>query len=142
MLTLESSSKIPNRMQIVIQLMLIVPYQIRVIREAANNENNGVSTANPGTTGTLLVNLVCACPPITFTITINGNNPHPPSFSLTDGSSQLVIMDPGNFRILALPTPFSFGFQPSLSGDCIQTGPFVTTGTINAGQQLACTITD
>ena len=129
-------------MQIVIQLMLIVPYQIRVIREAANNENNGVSTANPGTTGTLLVNLVCACPPITFTITINGNNPHPPSFSLTDGSSQLVIMDPGNFRILALPTPFSFGFQPSLSGDCIQTGPFVTTGSINAGQQLACTITD
>ena len=73
--------------------MLIVPYQILVIKEAANNVNDGVprTTVNRETTGTLLINEACLgdsrrCSFIHFNITITGNNPKPSSFSFTNSA--------------------------------------------------------
>ena len=101
----------------------------------------------PPTPGTLLIEKFCApeiggeCPGGgAFSVEVTGNNAQPTNFLLGHGDSQLVTLDPGPFSILeGVPGP---DFVPQFSGDCEQTAPGSeeATGTINAGQQLTCTI--
>jgi len=114
---------------------------ISVINEFVSN---GVSktASNPETTGTLLVSKDCIrlrsgnCLN-TFNVQITGNNPQPSSFSISDPQNQTVTLGPGSFTVSEVPVA---GFQVSFTGHCLQTGPFVATGTISAGQHLTCII--
>jgi hypothetical protein len=84
----------------------------------------------------------CSNPQPRFSIQITGNNPHPSTFIITGDSSQLVTLGPGTFTIVESAT-FTI-FNPTFSGDCMQTAPGSTeaTGTISVGQHLTCTITN
>jgi|SRR5690348_326818 hypothetical protein len=73
----------------------------------------------------------------TFNVQITGNNPQPSSFSISDSQNQTVTLAPGSFTVSEVPVA---GFQVSFTGHCLQTGPFVATGTISAGQHLTCII--
>jgi hypothetical protein len=124
-------------------------------QRAANNVNNGVTTAVPTAakpTGTLLINQVCRggqmvvfC--VGVDITVNGNNPRPSSFSFGSIGSQLVTLGPGSFQITETINPIQafVGFRTEMiTGDC--TGGNISrtqaqlTGTISAGQHLTCNI--
>ncbi len=63
------------------------------------------------------------------------DNPQPSSLALRGGESQLVTLDPGNYKITSVSTRDNV-----FSGDCIQTNGFQATGTISAGQHLTCTV--
>jgi hypothetical protein len=96
--------------------------------------------------GVLLVNKVCVIPSSgtcqdSFSIRVTGNNPNPSSFPLSNGNSQAVGLKSGAFTITEDSTP---GFTTSFSGDCMQSSSNSkeATGTIAAGQHLACTITN
>jgi hypothetical protein len=82
------------------------------------------------------------CTVITFSITVTGNNPQPPSFNLGDGESKAVTLGPGNFDVRE-SVPSGFG-APTFAGSCAQ--PFQdahdAVGTISAGQTLTCTISN
>ena len=101
-------------------------------------------TGEPPEGGTLLIEKICfgggECR-IPFGIRVIGNNPQPDLFFLASGESQLVTLGPGPFSIQEGST---FGVTTFFSGDCDQTAPGSNeaTGTINAGQQLTCTITN
>jgi hypothetical protein len=105
-------------------------------------------TGEPPEEGTLLIEKICVpggreCQTETFGIRVIGNNPQPLGlFSLTSGESQLVTLGPGPFSIQEGST--AADFTTTFSGDCDQTAPGSNeaTGTINAGQQLTCTITN
>ena len=116
--------------------MQIVPYQIHVTRNAANNVNNGVpkTAVTPEITGTLLVKFVCNIPVCATAppsvIIIASANAQRDILTFTVSGSQLVTLDPGTFRILVLSAIGS-----DLSGDCD-----IGSNTIKAGQHLTCTI--
>ena len=100
------------------------------------------------TTGTLSVNKVCV-PPAgggpscqdSFNVQVSGNNPNPSTFSLTNGGIQSVALGSGTFTVTESSAP---GFTTSFSDDCTQSSsnPQEATGTIAAGQNLVCTITN
>jgi hypothetical protein len=100
------------------------------------------------TTGTLSVNKVCV-PPAgggpscqdSFNVQVSGNNPNPSTFSLTNGGIQSVALGSGTFTVTEGSTP---GFTTSFSDGCIpsSSNPQEATGTIAAGQNLVCTITN
>jgi archaellum component FlaG (FlaF/FlaG flagellin family) len=103
-------------------------------QSAANNVNNGVpkSAVTPETTGTLLVrfvcnNPICATARPSIVIIVSASTP-PVSLTFTVSGSQLVTLNPGDFRILVLSE-----IGQDRSGDC-------DIGTIKAGQHLTCTI--
>jgi hypothetical protein len=105
------------------------------------------SREEPETTGTLLVKkvVVCnvpvpICTPSFFSITVTDNNPQPSEFQGSENGT-LVTLGPGDFTV---EEGRRNGFTTSFSGDCKQTAPGSTaaTGTISAGQQLTCTITN
>jgi hypothetical protein len=102
-------------------------------------------TGEPPEGGTLLIEKICLPPGgecrLSFGIRVIGNNPQPSDlFFLASGESQLVTLGPGPFSIQEGPV---LGVT-TFSGDCDQTAPGSNeaTGTINAGQQLTCTITN
>ena len=68
--------------------------------------------------------------PSDFTITVDGNNPTPPSF---DGSSSgtTVTLEPGTYSVTENPMP---DYTSSSSNGC--------TGTVQAGETKQCTITN
>lgn len=118
-------------------------------QKTTNNVNNGVlrTTGTSETTGTLLVTEFCnfssqqPCPGTVFFWDITGDNPQPPSFSLSNGESQLITLGPGSF-VITLAGIFNFpGLQgnPIVTGDCLLQTDGIT-GTITAGQHLTCTI--
>jgi hypothetical protein len=120
-------------------------------QQSANNVNNGVpktggTSGNP--TGALLITKSCVASrggsctsPPTFNVQVTGNNPQPPSFSLTDAGSQSVTLGTGSFTVTEAAV---FGYSPSFSGDCMRSAPGSNqaTGTIIAGQQPTCDITN
>ena len=94
------------------------------------------------TTGTLVIEKICPeCAALqSFSIQVTGNNPQPPSVSLTNEQERSVILGPGNYTVTETPVS---GFQsPFFGGDCKQTakGSHEATGTISAGQTLRCII--
>jgi hypothetical protein len=103
------------------------------------NQTTGNQTGGGGTTpttGTLLVKKVevcfsTLCPVISdFTISVTGNNPTPPTFAASVNGT-LVTLGPGAFNVTETGPA---GFAVTLSADC--------TGTIVAGDQKTCTITN
>jgi hypothetical protein len=92
------------------------------------------------TTGTLLITKLCRNSCGHFLIKVTGNNPQPPSVSLTNEQEGSVILGPGNYTITE--TPQSVFLTPGFGGDCKRTAPgsHEATGTISAGQTLHCTI--
>jgi hypothetical protein len=120
-------------------------------QRTANNVNNGVprtSGAAAPNTGTLIVNKVCVtstgggtCPGNpSFGIQVIGTNSPPSSFSLPDGGSQAVTLAPGSFTVREA---IDSDFTPSFSGNCNgAAGSGEATGTIAAGEQQTCTITN
>jgi hypothetical protein len=108
------------------------------------SENEGATTT-PVTpaTGTLLVKKVVVCDlttkdriiricpkPEAFTITVTGNNPDPASFP-GSGTGTLVTLGVGPYSV---SEPNHGNFDVSFSADC--------TGTIAAGDQKTCTVTN
>jgi hypothetical protein len=98
---------------------------------------------NPG--GTLLVkkvvvcdvdgstDLVSLCPkPENFQIRLTGNNPNPSGLQPASGSGTLYTLGAGPYKVTEEELN---GFDVSFSGDC-------PTGTIAAGDQKTCTITN
>jgi hypothetical protein len=92
------------------------------------------------TTGTLLVKkvvlcsegiVVDGCQNQKFEITVTDTNPDPASFILGNGSTQLVTLGAGNYTV---NEPEHDGFDVTFSDDC--------SGTIAAGDQKTCTITN
>ena len=105
------------------------------------NQTTGNQTGGGGTTpttGTLLVKKVevcvlALCPVISdFTITVTGNNPTPSTFPASV-SGTLVTLGPGPVSVTETGLVVA-GFIVTLSADC--------TGTIVAGDQKTCTITN
>jgi hypothetical protein len=110
---------------------------------AGDQKTCTITNTQRPTTGTLLITKICTnCPPShPFSIQITvGNNPQPSTFTLTPGSSQLVTLGPGTFTIVESG---SLLVSATFSGDCTRVGSsFSATGTISAGQDLTCTITN
>jgi hypothetical protein len=80
------------------------------------------------------------CPGKTFSIQVTGTNPQPSSFSLTDGGSQIVTLGPGSFTVIETPR---VAFLSINGPDCsVLIEGVEATGTISAGQNLSCTITN
>ena len=91
-------------------------------------------------TGTVLVKKVCeeskkikvdGCENTKFQITVTGTNPDPASFTLGNGDTQLVTLGVGSYTVDETPPE---GFTVKFSDDC--------SGTIAAGDQKTCTITN
>jgi hypothetical protein len=77
--------------------------------------------------------VLAQCPVISdFTITVTGNNPTPPTFAASVNGT-LVTLGPGVFNVTETGLVVA-GFAVTLSADC--------TGTIVAGDQKTCTITN
>ncbi len=77
--------------------------------------------------------MLAQCPVISdFTITVTGNNPTPPTFAASVNGT-LVTLGPGAFNVTETGLVVA-GFTVTLSADC--------TGTIVAGDQKTCTITN
>jgi len=104
--------------------------------------SEGSQAGTPGT-GTLLVKKVVVCDlttkdriiricpkPEAFTITVTGNNPDPASFP-GSGTGTLVTLGVGPYSV---SEPNHGNFDVSFSADC--------TGTIAAGDQKTCTVTN
>jgi hypothetical protein len=91
-----------------------------------------VSGCTPGTAG---------CPdPKDFQITVSGVTASPSSFP-GDAGGTTVTVSPGTYTVSENTGPV----VPMFSGNCKQTDPanlFSATGTISAGDQQTCTITN
>lgn len=123
------------------------------ISDKSCNNHDGATptpTATPApTTGTLTITKKCLpmfpsggnlCPGTSFSIQVTGNNPQPSLISLTDGGSQIVTLGPGSFAITETPrVAFLFFNGPDCS---VLIEGVEATGTISAGQNLSCTITN
>jgi hypothetical protein len=125
-----------------IQQSAAAPTTTAPANQTTGNQTTGNQTGGGGTTpttGTLLVKKVevCLagglCPVISeFTITVTGNNPTPPTFAASVNGT-LVTLGPGAFNVTETGLVVA-GFTVTLSADC--------TGTIVAGDQKTCTITN
>jgi hypothetical protein len=116
-----------------------------------------IPTPQPPTTGTLLVKKVVVCAdtpcrviplpkPSEFTITMTGNNPIPSEF-LGSGSGTLVTLRPGEYVVKETVPQDQRSFEvfADFSGDCkgaLGNPRTSATGTIAAGDEKACTITN
>jgi hypothetical protein len=107
-------------------------------------EGSTTVTPTPPTTGTLVITKVCplGCSGSMFSIEVQFGNKQVVPFTLGDGQTQVVTLDPGRYTVVEEKVLKS---DVRFDGDCMpdsEAKDASAIGTIGAGQTLHCTITN